>query len=144
MGKPKPTTLSEREALLVKGIAQGKKKQVAGIDAGYGGQPRTVSATVSQVLAKPHVREALQQEMERQGITLEKIVRPIKDGLEAEKVTIVGNGEDAMAEITPDHNIRLKSSQMAQKLIGVDIGDGGTTNNYIQVIKEQSNKYGIE
>lgn len=142
MGKPKPTTLSPREAKLVKGVASGMGKREAGIEAGYGGQPKTVSVTVSQALQKPHVREALQQEMERQGITLEKIVKPIKDGLEAEKVSIVGNGEEAMAEITPDHNIRLKSSQMAQKLIGVDIGEpNGNTYNFTQIINEKADKY---
>lgn len=141
MAKPKPTKPTLRETKLIKGIISGKTQQQAGIEAGYGGGPKTVSVTASQALQKPHVREALQQEMERQGITLEKIVKPIKDGLEAEKVSIVGNGEDAMAEITPDHTIRLKSSQMAQKLIGVDIGDGGTTNNFIQVINQKADKY---
>ena len=108
--------LTVKEAKLVKGIAEGKKKYKAAVDAGY--SPNSAGVIASETLRKPNIQEALQAELARQGITLEKIIKPIKDGLEAEKVHIVGNGDQAMAEITPDHSIRLKSSQMAQTLLG--------------------------
>lgn len=135
--KPK---LTVKEAKLVKGIAQGKKKYKAAVDAGY--SPNSAGVIASETLRKPNVQEALQAEMAKQGITLEKIIKPIKDGLEAEKVHIVGNGDQAMAEITPDHATRLKSSQMAQTILGANKNnDGGTTNNFIQINQTQRDKY---
>lgn len=136
--------LKVKEAKLVKAKAKGKTHKEAYVEAGYA--PTTdngMAVNTNKVLNRPHVQEALQAEMAKQGITLEKIIKPIKDGLEAEKVHIVGNGDQAMAEITPDHATRLKSSQMAQTILGANKNnDGGnTTNNFIQINQSQKDKY---
>lgn len=132
--------LTVKEAKLVKGVVQGKPKYKAAVEAGY--SPKSARSIATETLKKPNIQEALQAEMMKQGITLEKIIKPIKDGLEAEKVHIVGNGDQAMAEITPDHATRLKSSQMAQTILGANKNnDGGTTNNFIQINQTQRDKY---
>ena len=136
--------LTVKEAKLVKAKVQGKTHKEAYAEAGYATTTDNgVAVNTNKILNKPHVQEALQAEMAKQGITLEAIIKPIKDGLEAEKVHIVGNGDQAMAEITPDHSIRLKSSQMAQTLLGANkSSDGGTTNNtFIQINNQQRDKY---
>lgn len=120
--------LTVKEAKLVKGVVQGKPKYKAAVEAGY--SEKSARSIATETLKKPNIQEALQAELAKQGITLEKIIKPIKDGLEAEKVSIVGNGDEAMAEITPDHSIRLKASDMAQKLMGVKANQenpGGNT-----------------
>ena len=132
--------LTVKEAKLVKGVVQGKPKYKAAVEAGY--SEKSARSIATETLKKPNIQEALQAELAKQGITLEKIIKPIKDGLEAEKVHIVGNGDQAMAEITPDHATRLKSSQMAQTILGANKNnDGGTTNNFIQINQTQRDKY---
>ena len=140
MAKP----LTVKEAKLVKGIVQGKPKYIAATEAGY--SPKSARSIATETLKKPNIQEALQAELARQGITLEKIVKPIKDGLEAEKVHIVGSGDQAMAEITPDHATRLKSSQMAQTILGANKNnDGGNIQNqFIQINNNLKDKYGIK
>lgn len=138
----KSRELTVKEAKLVKGVAQGKPKYKAAIDAGY--SPKSAPAVASETLKKPNVQAALQEEMAKQGITLAKIVRPITDALEAERVHIVGSGDQAMAEVVPDHSIRLKASSMAQSLIGVKAQEGGTTNyNFINIAKGDKDEFGI-
>lgn len=136
--------LTVKEAKLVKAKAKGLTHKQAHDVAGYA--PTNYNSTVvntNKILSRPNVQEALQKEMERQGITTELIIKPIKDGLLAEKVTIVGNGDSAMAEITPDHQIRLKASSMAQTLMGANkqSKDGDTINNFGQMIMAQRDKY---
>jgi phage terminase small subunit len=74
----------------------------------------------SENLTKPNVRFAIDQSLEKHHITMDAAIRPIADGLKAEKVSISGQGDQAFAEITPDHSIRLKASGMALKLMGAD------------------------
>ncbi len=85
--------------------------------------PDTARAISSENLAKPSVRFAVEQALEKHGITMDAAIKPIKDGLEAEKVSITGQGDQAFAEVTPDHSIRLKASGMALKLMGADKGE---------------------
>lgn len=137
--------LTIKEAKLVKAKAKGLTLHESYKAAGYA--PTTKNASVTnayKTLNKPNVQEALQKEMERQGITTELIIKPIKDGLLAKKVTIVGNGDSAMAEITPDHQIRLKASSMAQTLMGANKNKDGDTNiNFIQVQQQDRDNYGL-
>ena len=51
-----------------------------------------------------------------------------------------------MAEITPDHATRLKSSQMAQTILGANKNnDGGNIQNqFIQINNNLKDKYGIK
>lgn len=137
-------TLRVKEAKLVKATAEGKNQTEAGLIADDNRTPESARVWANETLQKATVQEALQAEMARQGISLELIIKPIKDGLEAEKVSIVGNGDQAMAEITPDHAIRLKSSQMAQTLLGANKNNAeGASVHYHLHQSEQREKYGF-
>jgi len=138
-------SLTVKEAKLVKAKAQGMTLADAYEVAGYAKTNRSSAAVnANKVLKKESVQEALHRELSKQGITLEKIIKPIKDGLEAERVAIVGNGDQAMAEVTPDHSIRLKSSAMAQKLMGLDnAGEGGVNIHFHQHQADQKAKYDL-
>lgn len=138
-------SLTVKEAKLVKAKAQGMTNAKAYVVAGYSStRPDVAEANARKVLGKPSVQNALHAELARQGITLEKIIKPIKDGLEAERVAIVGNGDQAMAEVTPDHSIRLKSSAMAQKLMGLDnASEGGVNIHFHQHQADQKAKYDL-
>lgn len=139
--KPK---LTIKQAKFVKAKSEGKTGVQAAMEAYDTTNYSTANAIAVENLQKPSIQEAVQHEMARQGIDLESIVKPIADGLVAEKVSIVGNGEAAMAEITPDHSIRLKSSAMAQQLIGLNKGsEGGVNVHFHQHQAEQKAKYDL-
>lgn len=136
--------LTVKEAKLVKATIEGKNQTEAGLIADSNRSPESARVWASNTLRKATVQEELQKEMARQGISVEKIIKPIADALVADKVHIVGNGDQAMAEVVPDHSIRLKASGMAQTLLGVKADGGGDTiNNFIQLVNEQKNTYGI-
>lgn len=133
--------LTLKQAKFVTEVAKGKSGTQAAL-AAYDTTSVDVAKNIaSETLRKPNVQEALAIAFEKHGITLDRAVKPIADGLEAEKVHIVGNGEQAMAEVVPDHGIRLKASGMALRLMGADSEPTGNTYNFVQVIEEQKDKY---
>ena len=141
--KRKKRTLTVKQAKLVKAKAQGKTHKEAYVEAGYA--PTTDNAMMvnaNRVLSKPNVQEALQAEMARQGITLEKIIKPVADALEAKK--IVTSPTEPDKEVA-DHSIRLKASSMAQTLLGANKNQegGGTSIHFHQHIEGQKEKYGF-
>lgn len=144
--KPKKLRpLTTKQAKFVKAKAQG----LTGVEAAkqaYGVVDYNTAAVIaSQNLNKLNINEAVQAEMAKQGITLEAIIAPLKDALTAEKVHIVGNGEQAMADVVPDHSVRLKAVSIASQFMGVGkSNEGGTTNlNFINVAKNDTNEFGI-
>lgn len=141
MAKPK---LTVKEAKLVKAKAEGKKHDEAWDEAGYSQNSSKVVKVVntSKILSKPKVQEALQAELEKQGITLEKALKPIADGLEADKPGWTDK-DGVFHEGTRDHSIRLKASGMALDLMGVkQQKDSGTTvNNFGTIVAEMKDKY---
>lgn len=141
MAQRKP--LTPKEIKLVKGIAEGKKKRTAATEAGYTGSPETISVTASQTLKKPNVQEALAEAFAAHGITIDAATKPIADGLKAEKVHIVGNGEQAMADVVPDHATRLKAAGMAFNLMGVGKQTADVTINFIGHTREQQEIYDL-
>lgn len=136
-----PLTIKEKK--LVKGVAAGKTKRQAARDAGYVGSDEVVSVTASQTLSKPNVKEALELTLVKHGITLDAAVAPIADALKADKVHIVGNGDQAMAEIVPDHSIRLKASGMALNLMGANKQEGSININFINQVQEKRDLYDL-
>ncbi len=116
MSKPKITV---KEAKLIKGIAEGKTKRQSAIDAGYTGSLETVQVTASKVLKKPNVQEALAIALEKYNITPDRTLQRVSEALDAEKVSIVGNGDQAMAEITADHTTRLSAVKIAHSLMNI-------------------------
>lgn len=70
----------------------------------------------SENLTKPNVKFAIEAALEKHGITIEKAVKPIADGLEATKDVYTEQGVIS----STDHTTRLKASGMALKLMGAD------------------------
>lgn len=136
--------LTVKEAKLVKATAQGKNRTEAGLAADPNRAPESARVWASNTLQKTTVKEALHREMAKQGIDMASIVKPVKEGLVAEKVAIVGNGDSAMAEITPDHATRLKAVQIASRWMGVDASDSGSVNVHFHAHQaEQREKYDL-
>jgi len=132
--KKRPLTVKEKK--LVQGIAQGKTKRQAGLDAGYTGKLETVSTTVSDVLKKPNVQQELQRALVKHGIDIDSAVAPIGKGLRALKMN------EFTGEVTEDIRTQLSASDRALKLLGIQ-QDQPTQVQFVQIINEQKNKYGI-
>lgn len=106
--------LTEKEKKFVEGVAQGKTKTRAAIDAGY--SKSTAWKKSYAILKRPLVVSALTEALERQGINLDKIVRPIADGLEATVRIMTDKG--LVETSLPDHKIRGENADRAIRLLG--------------------------
>ena len=64
--------------------------------------------------------------------------------ISSEKVAIVGNGDQAMAEITPDHSTRLSAVKIANNLMGLGQtkNEGGDVHYHLHQA-EQREKYDL-
>lgn len=140
----KKRELTVREQKLIKAKVEGKSLKDAYLVAGYApSTDNAMAVNANKVLKKPNVQEALQAAFEEHGISVSKVIKPIADGLQAEKVHIVGNGDQAMAEVVPDHSIRLKASSMALGLM-VPKSEGTTVNiNFNKVVEDDRTAFGI-
>lgn len=124
LGKP---PLTVKQAKLIKGIAQGKPKQVAALEAGYGNNLNSAAAIANETLKNPNVQEALQAELSRQGITLETIVAPVTRALADDSI-----------------ELQLKGHDRAVKLLGLKQGgDGSSDVHYHLHQAQQRDKYGL-
>jgi phage terminase small subunit len=122
----KPRALTTKQRKFVKAKAEGLTGVAAAQIAYDTTDYNTAAMIASDNLRKPNIQEAVQAEMAKQGITLEAIIRPVKEALEADKVSIVGNGEKAMAEVTPDHSVRLKAVSIASQFMGIGKNNDNT------------------
>ena len=113
-------SITIKQAKLIQGLAEGKTKRQAGIDAGYGTTPNSTSAIVTETLKNPNVLAALDNALERRGISVDAAIAPIGRALRDE-----------------DINIQLKASDRALKLLGIG---QESTNNYIQVVNSFDGK----
>jgi hypothetical protein len=120
VSKPK---LTVKQAKLVKGIAEGKPKQVAALEAGYGTNPNSAAAIASETLKIPSVQEALHTALVRAGITPDLAIAPIGEAL-----------------LHDDLDMRLKGSDRALKLM-VPKNEGNTINNFGTIVAEMRDKY---
>jgi hypothetical protein len=133
----KPLTL--RETKLIKGIVEGKTKRQAAMDAFNPSSPEVASTMASTTLKKANVQEALAAAFDRHGITIDKAVAPIAEGLRAEQEYYDKNGE---SHTRADHSIRLKASGMVFNLMGV--GKSGDVNiTFIDASQKQREIYDI-
>ncbi len=137
--KPKRRELTFKEQKLVQGVAMGKSQRQAALEAYDVKNPETASAVASEALSKPNVRQALNDALERHGITIDKIIKPVADALEADRVMIVGK----KVYKTPDHAIRLNASRTAAKFAGLEDNEGGTNIIFANIVNDHSTKYGI-
>lgn len=140
MAKPK---LTMKQAKFVKAKAEGKTGTEAAMIAYDVKDSRVASVISAENLAKPSIQQAVQESMERQGLTVDLVVKPIVDGMTAVKSGFNKDGE--YLEFGPDHSTRLKASGMALDLMGAKSrGEGTNVNiNFNQIAQEQKDRYGI-
>lgn len=112
--KPKALALSQREKKLVAGLAQGLNKREAAVRAGYAAT--TAAKKVTSILRRPLIATALTKALEREGVTLGRVVKPIVDALKANVVTTFQGR--AFESDVPDHRTRLEASELAISLHG--------------------------
>lgn len=122
--KKKVRSLTLREKRLIKYLPQAKTISEAMRKAGYSESIINSGKARKEVLQKPTIIEV----MEKQGITDERVMQVLDDGLKADKVIsatiIAGNGEgmkdaDSMSKDfieVPDHPTRHKFFDSACKL----------------------------
>ena len=132
---PKTKKLTIKETKLVQAKAKGLTNHEAYVQAGYAPTNKESSVVnASKVLRKPHVKEALDKALIKHGITLDTAIAPIGKALTAMKQN------EFTGEITEDIATQLKGSDRALKLMGVQSTET-PTNQFIQIVKEQTNKY---
>jgi len=139
----KQPKLTLKQAKFVKGIAEGKTGTQSALDAYDTTDIKTASVISSENLAKPSVKEAIDAEMTKQGITIEKIIAPVAAALEAKtRIKSVATGETVEID-APDLDMQLKGHDRAVKLMsfGMKKDDGATINNFGQMIVQQKERY---
>lgn len=123
MAKPK---LTMKQAKFVKAKAEGKTGTEAAMIAYDVKDSRVASVISAENLAKPSIQQAVQESMERQGLTVDQVVKPIVDGLQATKT---GSANGAVYPSTePDHSVRITAAKTALELMGAKSrGEAGNT-----------------
>jgi len=120
--KDKPLTVKQKKFVKAYVATDGNGQEAA--KAVYDVKNDNVAAAISsQNLIKLNVKQAIELALEKHGITMDAAIAPIADGLKADKVSVSGLGDQAFAEVTPDHSVRLKASAMALRLMGADKGE---------------------
>lgn len=138
--KPK---LTPKQKVFVTEVAKGKSGTQAALTAYDTDSPKTASVIATENLAKPSVKQALEPIFAKHDINLDSAIAPIGQALKAQKVIITGQGDQAFAEVVDDVELRLKGSDRALKLLGINQEVSGNTFNFVQVIQGQKDKYGL-
>lgn len=117
------TKLTVKQAKFVKAKAEGKTGVQAAMEAYDTTDYRVANTIAVENMQKLTIQQAVEQSMERQGLTVDLVIKPIVDGLVAKKYMGEGNPIEV-----PDHSTRLKASGMALDLMGAKRGEAqGTT-----------------
>lgn len=135
-----------KQAKFVKGIAEGKSPTVSALDAYETESYGTAAVIASENINKPNIKSAIDAVMEKQGITMERIIEPVNKALSATKVVIHGNGEEAFAEVVEDIELQLKGHDRAMKLMTIGMPKdqpGNISINFNQHIQSQREKYNL-
>jgi len=125
--------LTVRERKFIMGLADGKSQTQAAKDAGY--SKKTAYSIASEKLKKPDIQQSLQALMETRGLSDDRLLSVVEDGLQAQKA--IGylhqykKGEDGRVEGVkpdevmsndfieyPDHSTRHKYLVTALELRG--------------------------
>lgn len=106
-------------------------------------EPRSAETLVSRELKKVEVKEALESALAKHGISVDSVVEVVADGMKATKTVILGNKEEAFADVVTDHSIRLKAAGMAANFMVMGKQEGQINFNFNNYAKEQRDKYGI-
>ncbi len=111
--------MTEKQKKLVKTLAKnGGNKTKAGMVAYKTKKPDNARKMAQKALKQPNVQQALEQELKKQGITLESSIAPISKGLRAKARNMKGELIcDENGEPIDDLDTQLKASDRALKLL---------------------------
>ena len=108
----------------------------AAIAAGY--SERSATEIAYETLRNPHVQREIERVMEAGGLTREKIVGALKNGLEAkQKKVFCQDGEVIYSEPLEDHPTQVRAAEVAGKLYG-DFPSGRQQDRIAALIFQQS------
>lgn len=140
----KRVKLTPKQVKIVKGKAEGKPQRDIGLEVYPNATPESASVLVSRELKKVNVQQALDAALKKHGITLDHAIAPIGKALNATKILISGQGDQAFAEVVEDIDLQLKGSDRALKLMGVSNQESGTVNvNFINVAKTDKDTFDL-
>ncbi len=108
---------SQRELLFAQGVLAGKTTVQAARDAGY--RESTALKKSWKFMDRPHLQNLLTGGLENLGVTPEKIVQPLIDGLKANIVVKHSETHAAKATDLPDHEMRLRTVDRILSLYGL-------------------------
>lgn len=97
-------------------VANGGTLSQAMRQAGYS---ESMARNPQKLKKMPVIKNELQRLLKKKGITLDKALQPIADGLQAEKLIAMGKGEDSFIDRIPNHQVRLAASDRALKLLNI-------------------------
>lgn len=135
--------LTIKQKKFVKGVAEGKPAYKAALEAYDTDDPNTANAIAVENLQKPMVKEAIEAEMEKQGITMEKIIAPVAKALNATHIVKASDGLPLDTGV-PDLEMQLKGHDRAVKLMNFGHKKDAETPGTINFIKNatfNANKY---
>lgn len=133
-----PTPKQKKAAELISENVRKDKPAPIGQILKQAGYSESISEKPALVTRSQGFRDLL----EKAGVTDDKLGRVLNEGLAATKAVVMGKeSSESFVDIQPDYAIRHKYLETALKVKGIGQEKGGDTNNYIQVIKEQTNKY---
>jgi hypothetical protein len=99
---------------VAEGLARGLSKREAVRQAGY--SPMTAEKKASAIVKRPLVQSALTEALERRGATLERILGPLVDALDANVIVTCERLGFARETLLPDYDIRIRA---ADRLVGL-------------------------
>ena len=99
---------------IAEGLAQGLTQVKAVEEAGY--SPMTAQKKAYDIVKRPLVQSALTEALERQGMTFDRILKPVVDALDA---TIIARTLAGLVKTKlPDYRIRLEAHGRLVSLYG--------------------------
>lgn len=133
--------LTVKQAKFVKGIAEGKPVTVSALEAYDTESYETAAVIASENIKKPNVKQAIDEEMVRQGITMDQIIAPVAKALKATHVAKI-DGEPIDTGI-PDLEMQLKGHDRAVRLMSFGTGKDEPPQgaNFIQVNNNYGERY---
>lgn len=133
--------LTKKQALFVKLVNEGMPAYKAALQAYDTDDLNTANTIAVENMQKPTIKAILHKEMQNQGIDIPAIVKPVADGLKAEKIHTSPTEPDV---VVPDHTIRLQSVKIASRWIGLESAEnqGGDIHYHLHQA-EQREKYDL-
>ena len=121
-GRKRQRQGSQRELRFAQGFLAGKTKVQAARDAGY--SESTALKKSWKFIERPHLQSIVTEALENLGVTPEKIVQPLLDGLKAN--IVVKHSETQAAKVTdlPDLEMRLRTVDRIVSLYGLGAKHG--------------------